>query len=152
METNQNVVDQVNKIIQTNLDRREGYEKAIDEVKDESLKAVFEECCRQSNENVNELRTIVLQNGGTPVDVTSTSGDLYRVWMDIKTALSANNSKAVLQSCEKGEDIALNAYRNVTESANGHTVAEPVLGTLNKQKEGIRSMHNKVKALRDQQS
>lgn len=151
METNQSFVDQVNKIIQTNLDRREGYEKAIDEVKDGSLKSVFQECCRQSNENVNELRAIVLQNGGTPVDTTSTSGDLYRIWMDIKTALSANNSKAVLQSCEKGEDIALNAYRDATESANGHTVTASVLSTLNSQKEGILSMHNKVKALRDQQ-
>jgi hypothetical protein len=37
MQTNDNLVEQVNKIIQTNIDRREGYEKAIDEIKDPSL-------------------------------------------------------------------------------------------------------------------
>jgi uncharacterized protein (TIGR02284 family) len=151
MQTNDNLVEQVNKIIQTNIDRREGYEKAIDEIKDPSLKLLFQECCKQSNENVNELRQIVIQHGGIPEDNTSTAGDMYRVWMDVKSALAANNTKAVLQSCERGEDVALNAYRNVTTATNGESINEPVISTLNRQKEGILAMHNKVKALRDQQ-
>jgi uncharacterized protein (TIGR02284 family) len=151
MQTNEHLVEQVNKIIQTNIDRREGYEKAIDEMKDPSLKSLFQECCKQSNENVNELRQIVIQHGGTPIDNTSTSGDLYRVWMDVKSALAADNTKAVLQSCERGEDAALSAYRDVTNASNGQSIGEPVITTLNRQQEGILAMHNKVKALRDQQ-
>jgi uncharacterized protein (TIGR02284 family) len=151
MQTNEHLVEQVNKIIQTNIDRREGYEKAIDEMKDLSLKSLFQECCKQSNENVNELRQIVIQHGGRPVDNTSTSGDLYRVWMDIKSALAVDNTKAVLQSCERGEDIALNAYHDVANTSNGQPIGEPVITTLNRQKEGILATHNKVKALRDQQ-
>ncbi|RYZ44506.1 MAG: PA2169 family four-helix-bundle protein, partial [Sphingobacteriales bacterium] len=119
METNERITEQVNKVIQTNMDRREGYEKAIDQIADESLKALFADCSRQSNENINELRQIVIQHGGEPVDTTSTAGDLYRVWMDVKTALAASNTKAVLQSCEQGEDIALKAYREVYEAQNG---------------------------------
>lgn len=151
MHTNEHLVEQVNKIIQTNIERREGYEKAIDEMKDPSLKSLFQECCKQSNENVNELRQIVMQHGGTPIDNTSASGDLYRVWMDIKSALAINNAKAVLQSCEHGEDVALNAYRDVTEADSGQSVGEPVITALNRQKEGIAAMHDKVKTLRDQQ-
>lgn len=151
MQTNENLVEQLNKIIQTNIDRREGYEKAMDEMKEPSLKSLFQECCKQSNENVNELRQIVIQHGGTPIDNTSTSGDLYRVWMDIKSALAVNNTKAVLQSCERGEDVALNAYRDVTNAGNGQAVGEPVVSALNRQKQGILAMHDKVKALRDQQ-
>lgn len=150
MQTNEQLVDNVNKIIQTNIDRREGYEKAIDEIKDPQLRTLFEDCCKQSNEYVNELRQIVIQHGGTPLETTSTAGDIYRIWMDVKSALAVNNTKAVLQSCEKGEDIALNAYRNVTESEN--TVTEDVVtSSLVRQQEGILSMHNRVKALRDMQ-
>lgn len=151
MQTNEHLVEQVNKIIQTNIDRREGYEKAIDEIKDPSLKSLFRECCKQSNENVNELRQIVMQHGGTPIDNTSTSGNLFRVWMDIKSALAADNTKAVLQSCERGEDVALNAYSDVTNASNEQSVGELVIATLNRQKEGILTMHDKVKTLRDQQ-
>lgn len=146
------IVDQVNKIIQTNIDRKEGYEKALEQIKDPTLKTLFEDCRNQSTEYVNELKQIVIQNGGEPANTTSTAGDLYRVWMDIKTALAADNAKAVLQSCERGEDVALNAYRAATDSdQNTALVDGDVLGSLNRQKEGILSMHNRVKALRDMQ-
>lgn len=148
MHTNEHLVTQLNKIIQTNIDRREGYEKAIDEIREPQLKSLFEDCCRQSNENINELRQILIQHGGTPVTETSTAGDLYRVWMDVRSALSVNNTKAVLQSCERGEDVALNAYRDVTAE-------DPVDGTalhvLKRQEDGIVTMHNRVKTLRDAQ-
>ncbi|WP_118952026.1 ferritin-like domain-containing protein [Taibaiella helva] len=150
MHTNEHLVTQVNKIIQTNLDRREGYEKAIDQAKEPQLKTLFEACCKQSNENINELRQIVIQHGGAPETDTSTAGDLYRTWMDVKSALSLNNTKAVLQSCERGEDVALNAYRAVMEDGV-NTDAGTVYNVLKRQEEGVLSMHDRIKALRDAQ-
>lgn len=146
------IVDQVNKIIQTNIDRKEGYEKALEQIKDPTLKTLFEDCRSQSDEYVNELKQIVVRYGGEPANATSTAGDLYRVWMDIKSALAMDNTKAVLQSCERGEDVALNAYRAATDPDNSTALVDgEVLGSLNRQKEGILSMHNRVKALRDMQ-
>jgi uncharacterized protein (TIGR02284 family) len=149
MDTDEHLIEQVNKIIKTNIDRREGYEKAIEQIKEPQIKSLFEDCCKQSNEYINELRQIVIQQGGAPASDTSVAGDMYRVWMDVKTALSANNTKAVLQSCEKGEDVALNAYREVTDS-NG--IADgTVLTMLRRQQDGILAMHDRVKVLRDTQ-
>ncbi len=56
MHTNEHIVTQVNKAIQVNLDRREGYEKAIDQIKEPQLKSLFEDCCKQSDEYIHELR------------------------------------------------------------------------------------------------
>ena len=103
----------------------------------------------QSDEYISELSRIVQAHGGTPTADTSVAGDMYRTWMDIKTALSADDTKAVLQSCERGEDAALNAYKAVTgspEQADGS-----VLDVLKRQQNGILSMHDRVKALRDMQ-
>ena len=147
---NEELVKNVNKIIQTNIDRREGYEKALEQVEDTALKSLFTDCCKQSNEYINELRQIVIQHDGTPVDVTSTAGDLFRAWMDVKKALALNNTKAVLQSCEKGEDVALNAYIEITKAGNG-TNNEMVMSVLGRQRDGILTMHNRVKELRDKQ-
>ena len=145
-------MDQVNRIIQTNIDRREGYEKAIEQTEDPQLKDLFRDCKTQSEGYLSELREIAGRNGTEPTSSTSTAGDLYRAWMDIKQALSVNNTKAVLQSCERGEDVALNAYRQATEPGENDAVADTqVLSILNKQKEGILTMHNRVKALRDAQ-
>lgn len=145
-------MDHVNKIIQTNLDRREGYNKAIEQTEDPQLKGLFQDCKNQSEGYLSELREIAGRNGEEPVSDTSAAGDLYRVWMDIKQALSVNNTKAVLQSCERGEDVALNAYRKATDPEGSDAVTDgPVLSTLNKQKDGILTMHNRVKALRDMQ-
>ncbi len=145
-------IDQMNRIIQTNIDRREGYEKAIEQTEDPQLKDLFRDCQTQSEGYLNELREIAGSSGAETVSTTSTAGDLYRVWMDIKQALSVNNTKAVLQSCERGEDVALNAYRQATDPEATNAVTEDtLLSTLNKQKDGILVMHNRVKALRDAQ-
>lgn len=146
------IIEHVNNIIQTNLDRREGYDKAIQQTEDPQLKDLFQDCRNQSDEYISELRQIVNQHGGEPVNDTSTAGDLYRAWMDVKSALSMNNTKAVLQSCERGEDVALSAYRKATDPEESAAVTNgEVLGSLNKQKDGILTMHNRVKALRDAQ-
>ena len=71
--------------------------------------------------------------------------------MEIKEALSADNSKAVLQSCERGEDAALSTYKNVLEASEGAPVDAGLTDMLGRQKAGIRAMHDKVKALRDAQ-
>ncbi len=92
----------------------------------------------------------MIRHGGTPAADASVAGDLYRVWMDVKSALAANNAKAVLQSCEKGEDIALNTYNtSITEPES--SADNTVVNVLKKQEHGIHSMHDRVKTLRDMQ-
>jgi len=152
MQHQTQLVAQVNKIIQTNLDRRAGYEKARKEVRDPQLQNLFDECASQSNRYVSELEPVVTQFGGTPVTDTSTTSDMYRAWMDVKSALASNNAKAVLQSCEKGEDIALSAYREITNQQQETAFDPGIHQMLRQQHAGIESMHEKIKSLRDQQA
>jgi uncharacterized protein (TIGR02284 family) len=152
MENQKQVIDQVNKIIQTNLDRTAGYEKAKEQAKDPQLRTLFAECSDQSRQYVTELKPLVEQFGGQSATETSNAGDMYRVWMDIKTALASNNAKAVLQNCEKGEDVALNAYNEVTNQQEGMALSDHrVHQILNEQHAGIESMHQRIRTLRDQQ-
>lgn len=152
MENQKQVIDQVNKIIQTNIDRTAGYEKAKEQVKDMQLQTLFGECSDQSRQYITELQPLVEEFGGQPVKNTSNAGDMYRAWMDIKTALAADNSKAVLQSCEKGEDVALNVYKEVTNQQEGVALSDHrVHKILNEQHAGIENMHQRIRALRDQQ-
>lgn len=138
-------------LILINNDRTEGYKKAMDEVKDSDLKTLFSQYSSQSRENAQELRTLVPAGEDTPDrDETMLSGKFYRVWMDVKEALSAHNRKAVLQSCEYGEDIAKKAYETALE--NREELSSEAVATVQKQYDHLLDAHNQVKALRDSAS
>ena len=42
---------------------------------------------------------------------TTNSGKIYRAWMDVKAAFTGHDRKAILASCEFGEDAAQAAYK-----------------------------------------
>lgn len=138
----------LNDLIIINNDRYEGYQKAKDQTKDSDLQVLFSQCSVQSKANNAELRALVPMNEETPDrDETRLSGKFYRAWMDVKNALSASDRKAVLQSCEYGEDVAKKAYENVLEDRA--ELSSDAVATIQKQYDQLVDAHNKVKALRD---
>lgn len=147
MTHNKEAVDRIEKLIQTNIDRVAGYEKAIEATDDPHLKSVFEQNRDQSSGYLNELRPIAVQLGGDVENDTSTASDVFRGWMDIKDAFSPNNNQSVLNWCEKGEDIAKNAYYKVV--TDDVAIEPTVREVITKQQSGILSMHDLVKSLRD---
>jgi uncharacterized protein (TIGR02284 family) len=138
----------LNELIQINNDRMEGYQKAMDDTDEVDLKGLFRECAITSSRLTAQLIEEVEDMDGDPIEGTSTSGKLYRIWMDIKTALSNNDRGAILNACEYGEDWAVKAYEQIMHE-------EPDFLTMD-QKEMIRDHytiikndHDTIKHLRD---
>src|SRR5688572_26231316 len=96
----------LNDLIRINHDRVVGYEKAIEELKpeDADLKALFQRYITESRQYAQELTQEVTRLGGNPADGTTNSGKIYRVWMDLKSAISGKDRKTILDNCEFGED------------------------------------------------
>jgi uncharacterized protein (TIGR02284 family) len=138
-------VSVIKDLIITNNDRYEGYDTASKETKEPDLKAMFIRFSNQSNQFNAELRRLVPSEVADTKE-TSSSGKVYRAWMDIKAALSTNDRKAVLSSCEFGEDVALGGYRTALESED---LAEEARITIRKQRDEIQEAHNTVKSMRD---
>ena len=145
---NKDIVKHLNGLIEINNDRVEGYHTAAEETKDAALRSLFERFASQSRSYRDELAGLVRANGGEPVEGTTQSGKLYRVWMDIKAALSGNDRKAVLSNCEYGEDVALDSYRGVTE-AKELTLPSNVRELLQQQQKEIKRAHDDIKQMRD---
>ncbi len=80
----------------------------------------------------------------------STAGDLYRAWMDIKQAISGKERKAILSSCEYGEDVALKNYKKVTENSD-LAFSQEMMNEIMSQQGEILMAHNKVKEMRDKE-
>ena len=144
---NQEIIDSLNNLIQINNDRIQGYLTASQETDEGDLKAVFSEMMTASQECRRELVHEVSSLGGTPVEGTTVSGKLFRVWMDIKAALTSKDRKAILNSCEFGEDAAVNTYR--TEMDGDALKGTEQLNKVRDQYTKIKAGHDKIKQLRD---
>ncbi|MBP6658705.1 MAG: PA2169 family four-helix-bundle protein, partial [Bacteroidia bacterium] len=119
MESNEKIVDSLNELIQINNDRIEGYERASKETNETDLKLLFERFASKSNMFKSQLNSEVVKRGGKPNESTTASGKVFRVWMDFKAALTGKDRKAILSSCEFGEDAAQEVYDDIIKSGIG---------------------------------
>jgi uncharacterized protein (TIGR02284 family) len=149
---NEKVIGLLNDLVRINHDRVTGYEKAIDELKDENadLRTLFQRFISESRQYAQELTQEVGRLGGSPAEGTTNSGKIYRVWMDLKATVSGKDRKAILSNCEFGEDAAQKAYDT---ALNSDVEFEPSLRDLIiRQKTSLKAGHDEVKRLRDMQT
>ena len=142
----------LNDLIRINHDRVTGYEKAIEELKDgdADLKTLFRRYTMESRQYAQELTLEVTRLGGDPAEGTTNSGKIYRVWMDLKAAISGKDRKTILDNCEFGEDAAQKAY---DLALNADVDFEPSIRDLIvRQKATLKVGHDEVKRLRDLQA
>ena len=141
----------LNDLITINNDRIAGYEKAEKELKDSDvdLKALFGQLTAESRSYVTDLSKYVIASGDEPAEGTMLSGKIYRAWMDVKATFSGKDRKAILASCEFGEDAAQKAYDSALSSDANLTTE--VRQLIMDQKTSLRKSHDKIKALRDKQ-
>ena len=95
-----------------------------------------------------ELSAEVTKLGGTPAEGTKTTGKVFRVWMDVKAALTGKDRKTILNSCEFGEDMAKGTYAKVLKDDLENLSAEQQI-MIKAQHTLLVGDHNVVKAMRD---
>jgi len=145
---NEKTVAVLNTLITINNDRIEGYETASEETEEQDLKTLFAQFSATSKECKMELANEISKLGGTVAEGTLTTGKFFRVWMDVKAALTGKDRKAILNSCEYGEDIAKDTYKKALEDDLEHLNAEQQT-MIKAQHTLLKADHDKVKAMRD---
>jgi len=150
MEPLKKTAEVLNDLIKINNDRIAGYEKAIAELPaaDVDLKALFVSLIEQSQMLKDELQQHISAWEDRVEDQTTTAGKIYRAWMDVKKTFAVNDRKAILESCEYGEDAAQKAYRDAEQVEDISTAAKALISG---QKTQLRASHDQVKQLRDRE-
>jgi len=135
----------LNELIETCKDGQEGFKQAAEGVERSDLKSLFFEFSQQRAHFAGELQAIVQKLGEEPTKSGSTAGALHRGWINIKSAVTGKDEKAVLNECERGEDSAKNTYKDALKNPLPSYIAEVVQN----QYQSIQAAHDRVKALRD---
>jgi uncharacterized protein (TIGR02284 family) len=102
----------LNSLIETTLDSAHGYREAAENIKDESLRSMFEQRAQQRRELAGRLQQEVRSFGGTPEDDQSMIGKMHNKFVDLKTAMGADSTKAVIDEVERGEDVIKGKYEH----------------------------------------
>jgi uncharacterized protein (TIGR02284 family) len=151
MSTNEKLTEVLNDLIQINNDRVTGYEKASDESRsiDVDLQATFNKMANESRKYAAELTNEVQRLGGEPTTGTTSSGKIYRVWMDVKATFSGKDRQSILESCEYGEDAAQKAYKDAL--ASDAEISAQTRQLITDQQASLKKSHDLIKKYRDAQ-
>ena len=151
METRTVNAEILNDLIQINNDRVAGYEKAIEELKSEDadLKSLFVKMIGESHKLKMALATEVQVLGEEIEEGTTSSGKIYRAWMDVKAVFTGHDRKTVLNNCEFGEDAAQKAYKMALAEEG---LSSDLRSLITTQKAQLRLSHDEIKRLRDMQA
>ena len=141
---NDKVISTLNDIIEICRDGQKGFKEAAENVKNPDLKSFFNECSTERAQFVTDLQLEVRRLGGDPQKTGSTAGALHRVWMDIKGTFTGKDDHAILSECERGEDSAVEAYREALK-LNLPTIQQ----LLERQFQSVRQTHDRIKQMRD---
>jgi uncharacterized protein (TIGR02284 family) len=140
-----NAVSVVEALIETNKDGQKGYQDAASHVKRNDLKAYFTEQAAERGRFAQELETELPKLGEPGKKVSgSASAAMHRAWIDTKVAMGAGD-KSILESVEKGEDNAKDAY----QKASSASLPGSLMEIIRRQAASVQKAHDKVKGLRD---
>lgn len=141
-----NTAKVLNSLIQTLKDGQEGFRLAAEGAKSVELKRIFHELSLQRAKLAGELQMFVRELGAEYETSSSVLGTLHRGWINVRTAVTSQDDQAILDECERGEDSAVQHYREALAEdlpANVRTV-------VTNQASDVQSAHDRIKTLRDQ--
>lgn len=143
---NDDVISTLNELIETCKDGEEGFRSCAEHISDVQMKNFFTDRSQQCSRSAGELQELVSAAGGKPETSSSLSGAMHRRWVDIKSALTGKDDEAILNECERGEDVALASYRKALEKP----LPVEVRSMVERQFHGVQRNHDQVKRFRDQ--
>lgn len=142
---NDDVSSTLNDLIETSKDGEEGFRTCAEDIRDPQLKTLFSNRAQRCAAAAAELQQLVRAYRGEPERSSSLGGALHRRWVDIKSAITGHDDKAVLNECERGEDVAVRSYRNALEK----NLPPDVRSVVERQYQGVLKNHDEVKRLRE---
>lgn len=108
------VTTDVNHLVEICNERILGYEKAAENVKDAELKSLFMKYVDQTKKFEEELMPFSDFSDAEEAG-TRPQSDTFRLWMDIKSAITAGSSTAMVNACITGEEAAIRNYEATLE-------------------------------------
>ena len=104
MAERQDEISTLNTLIVTLIDSVKGYEDAASHTEAGRFQETFRERANERQRAVEDLREEVRRLGGEAETGGSFMGKAHQSWLDLKSALTGRDEKAIINEVERGED------------------------------------------------
>lgn len=143
----QDTIDRLNDLIEVCKDGEYGFRSCAEHTRSTELKQLLERHADECRKGAQELQTLVVRAGGRPEEGGSASGAMHRGWVSVKGTLAGYSDKAMLEEVERGEDVAIERYRDALQNA---ALPAEMRAIVEQQYEGVKRNHAEMRTLRDQ--
>lgn len=141
-----NIASVLNELVETSRDGEKGFRTAADDTKNPELKEIFRKRAEDCAKGATQLQQLVAQLGERPEEGGSVAGAMHRGWVNLKSSVTGRDDVAILEECERGEDVAKAKYRKALEEDSLSAEARQV---VQRQYDGVLRNHDQIRALRD---
>ena len=117
-----NITSILNDLVELSKDGEKGFRAAAEDTKNAELQAIFLQRAQDCATGASDLQQLVARLGGKPEEGGSVAGAVQRGWANLKAAVTGRTDLAILEECERGEDVAKARYRKALEE----TLAEDI--------------------------
>jgi uncharacterized protein (TIGR02284 family) len=127
-----NDVTTLNSLIATTIDSINGYQESADAVENRQFRELFQELARD-------------RQGGNPEDDGTTLAAAHRTFVDLKSAITGRDDKAVINEVERGEDHIKDKYEAALNDSGLSAEARQV---VQESYQSVRRGHDRVRDLK----
>lgn len=142
---NPETVEKLQDLTQINLDSRDGFRHAAEQLENEPVVQLFRRIAEERARQATELQHYVAINEQEPQRKGTMAAAVHRTWMTIRDSLASNGLHALLAEAERGEDRIKEAYEDVLKATAGSAVND----VLQRQYAAVKECHDRVRDLRD---
>ena len=140
-----NAISILNDLIETSKDGEKGFRTSAEDTRNGELKSVFVARAQDCAKAAADLQQLVTRLGGNPESGGSVAGAVHRGWVNLKSSVTDRSDLAILEECERGEDVAKARYRKALEA----DLPDDIRGIVQRQYDGAVRNHDQVRDLRD---
>ncbi|HEV2569333.1 PA2169 family four-helix-bundle protein [Sphingomonas sp.] len=138
-------VTTLNSLIATTIDSINGYQESADAVENPQFREMFQELARDRQQVLPQLQAAVARMGGNPEDDGTTLAAAHRTFVDLKSAITGRDDKAVINEVERGEDHIKHKYE---AALNDTALSADARQVVQQAYDSVRRGHDRVRDLK----
>ncbi len=106
----------LNTLLATLTDSINGYRESAEHIENGNFKRMFLEFAEERSRVAEDLRGEVRRLGGDPNDDGSLLGKTHQAFLDLKSAVTGRDDKAIINEVERGEDYLKEKFEAALQS------------------------------------
>jgi uncharacterized protein (TIGR02284 family) len=140
-----NLISILNDLVETSRDGDQGFRAAAEDTETPELRETFLRGAKDCAKGAADLQELISRLGGEPQEHGSIAGAVHRGWVSLKAVAAERTDLAILEECERGEDVAKARYRKALEEK----LPDHVRSIVQRQYDGVARNHDQIRDLRD---